>query len=96
MVADGISPLRMIDLEMVMAWYRDNSVVQRTGEAYAGKYDKVWKPGNNPEYPGIYKCQKCGYEDVINRECDSLPPCSNCGRGSMEWKLVVRAMDAGK
>lgn len=76
-----------------MAWYRDSDNVNRTGEEYAGKYNKIWKPGQSPSYPGIYRCQVCGYEDVINRECTSLPPCSNCKPGSMEWKLLVRAMD---
>ena len=79
-----------------MAWYRDSSKVRQTAEEYAEKFNKIWKPGNNPDYPGIYKCQKCGYEDVINRECHSLPPCSNCAHGSMQWKLLVRAVDAGE
>jgi len=77
-----------------MAWFRDAENVQRTGEKTEAKFEKVWKPGQNPAYPGIYKCQVCTYEDVINRECTSLPPCSNCGGGSMTWKLLVRATDA--
>ena len=79
-----------------MAWYRDNESVQRTSEDYAAKFEKIWKPGNKPDFPGIYKCQKCGFEDVINRECESLPPCSNCRPGPMQWKLLVRAEDAKK
>ncbi|RMK33526.1 hypothetical protein IPC94_29805 [Pseudomonas aeruginosa] len=61
-----------------MAWYRDNENVQRTGDKSKEKYAKIWKPGQKPDFPGIYKCQVCTYEDVINRECSSLLPCSNC------------------
>ncbi|EBZ2217874.1 hypothetical protein ELR99_25370, partial [Salmonella enterica subsp. enterica serovar Newport] len=58
------------------------------------KYDKIWKPGEKPIYPGIYRCQSCGYEDVINRECTKLPPCTNCEQKKHKdntWKLLVRA-----
>ncbi len=62
-----------------MAWYADSSkVVKTTDVKKTPKYDKIWKPGEKPVYPGIYRCQSCGYEDVINRECTKLPPCTNC------------------
>ena len=55
------------------------------------------KPGEKPGGPGIYKCQTCGFEDVINRERNKLPPCSNCdneGKGGSEyWKFLVKAID---
>jgi len=76
-----------------MAYYGDKQKVQLTTGDNAKKYSEKWKPGQNPTYPGVYKCQTCGYEDVINRECDSLPPCSSCDSKPMEWKLLVRAMD---
>ncbi len=79
-----------------MAWYRDTENVKRTGDKYKEKFTKIWKPGQKPDHPGIYKCQVCTYEDVINRECSSLPPCSNCKPGSMTWKLLVRAVDANE
>jgi hypothetical protein len=76
-----------------MAFYGDeDNVKQATGDGLK-KYDREWKPGRNPSYPGIYECQTCGYEDVINRECTSLPPCSNCDSEHMKWKLVVRPAD---
>ena len=76
-----------------MAFYGDeDNVNQATGDGLK-KYDREWKPGRNPSYPGIYECQTCGYEDVINRECTSLPPCSNCDSEHMKWKLVVRPAD---
>ena len=51
--------------------------------------------GSKPNAPGIYKCQRCGFEDVINRECDTLPPCSHCKSrpGRNTWKLLVQATD---
>ena len=77
-----------------MAYYGDKTKVLQTTDANkTAKYSKVWKPGQNPDFAGIYKCQICNYEDVINRECTSLPPCSNCGGKPMEWKLLVRATD---
>lgn len=81
-----------------MAWYADNSkVVKTTDVKKTPKYDKIWKPGEKPVYPGIYRCQSCGYEDVINRECTKLPPCTNCEQNKHKnntWKLLVRAADA--
>lgn len=74
-----------------MAWYRDSANVKRSGDQYAEKYENVWTSGEEPSYPGIYKCQSCGFEDVINRECDTMPPCSNCDGST--WKLLVRAVD---
>lgn len=76
-----------------MAWYGDSKKVTETKGENAAKYSKEWKPGQNPSYAGIYKCQSCGYEDVINRECTSLPPCSNCDSEGIKWKLLVRAAD---
>ncbi|ATP91764.1 hypothetical protein VI35_18220 [Aeromonas caviae] len=80
-----------------MAWYIDSENVKKnTVEAAKSKYNKIWSIGDNPDHPGIYMCQFCGYEDVINRECYSLPPCSNCKTPghSNKWKLLVRAENA--
>lgn len=57
------------------------------------KYEKIRRPGEKPSSPAIYKCQTCGYEDVINRECGTLPPCSNCQDKPSGWKLLVTAVD---
>ena len=76
-----------------MAWYRDGEVVKRA--ASKSHWTAVLSIGDKPEYPGIYKCQHCGFEDVINRACEKLPPCSNCAKPghSNTWKLLVRAED---
>jgi len=74
-----------------MAWYSDSNNVKKSNRTE--KFEKEMKPGENPDYPGIYRCQSCGYEDVINRECGSLPPCANCNKKPHKWKLLVRAVD---
>lgn len=80
-----------------MAFYIDKIHVKlNTNDAANPKYKKIWRPGENPDYPGLYRCQSCGYEDVINRECKSLPPCSECRRkihATNTWKLLVKAED---
>lgn len=81
-----------------MAWYIDSKNVKKnTSEEANAKYEKVRKPGEKPKFPGIYRCQSCGFEDLINRKCDKLPPCSNCeekGHKDNTWKLLVKAQDA--
>lgn len=79
-----------------MAYYHDIKNVEQSPNPDKGKYNKTRKIGENPYYPGIFKCQTCGFEDVMNRACEKLPPCSNCKKKghSNEWKLLVRANDA--
>lgn len=74
-----------------MAFYEDKKNVKLTDKE--AQYQKVRSIGSIPAGPGIYKCQKCGYEDVINRECEKLPPCSNCKKrgNSNSWKFLVKA-----
>lgn len=57
-------------------------------------FQKTQKTGSAPTHPGIYECQKCGYEDLINRECPKLPPCSECS-GS-DWKMIVFAQNSNQ
>ena len=73
-----------------MAFYADTKKVVLSDKP--DQYDKRHNPGGTPPSPGIYKCQECGFEDVINRDCDTLPPCANCDN-SMQWKLLVKATD---
>ena len=77
-----------------MAFYADKSNVKLSDKP--GQYNTSRKPGEAPPSPGIYKCQTCGYEDVINRECGVLPPCSECGKAKKKnehWKLLVKAVE---
>lgn len=57
-------------------------------------YTTLRSIGSTPPAPGIYECQECGFEDVINRDCDRLPPCSYCRSEGHDWKLIARAVDA--
>ncbi len=55
--------------------------------------------GSPPDGAGIYQCQECGYEDVINRECNTLPPCQSptCQekrKQGQRWKLVREVKDS--
>lgn len=74
-----------------MAFYIDATKVRKSDKL--DKYNKERKPGQKPPNAGIYKCQACGYEDVINRECGHLPPCSKCDDKPHTWKLLVTAAD---
>ena len=73
-----------------MSFYADKDNVKVSDKVK--QYNDIRHPGEKPPAPGIYKCQGCGYEDVINRECGKIPPCSNCG-GDDGWKLLVKAVD---
>lgn len=77
-----------------MAFYADQNKVRLSDKP--NQYNTLRKPGEKPPSPGIYKCQTCGFEDVINRECGTLPPCSSCkdkSRKNEYWKLLVKAVD---
>jgi hypothetical protein len=74
-----------------MAFYADKAVVKLSDKTE--QYGKILKPGSTPPAPGIYKCQNCGFEDVINRECSKLPPCSSCEHVGATWKMLVKAVD---
>lgn len=74
-----------------MAFYGDANNVHKTDKP--DQYKKARKPGETPPYPGIYKCDTCGYEDVFNRECNKIPPCSKCGTKTTTWKFLVKATD---
>jgi hypothetical protein len=77
-----------------MAFYGDKTkVIHATDHKDVAKYSRSWNPGDRPAYPGIYKCQRCGFEDVINRECYNMPRCAECRADTTTWKLLVRAMD---
>ncbi len=74
-----------------MAFYTDSDNVKQSNRP--DRYSKEWKPGKKPDWLGIYKCQRCGFEDVFNRECEKVPPCAECSERTSTWKLLVRAED---
>lgn len=72
-----------------MAWYIDTkSVKLNKRQAANKKYNQTYKAGEKPDFAGIYKCQTCDYEDVINRECNAFPPCQECNNST--WNLLVK------
>lgn len=77
-----------------MAFYSSIKAVRKTDKPE--QYDRLRRVGTKPDAPGIYECQSCGFEDVINRECEKLPPCSNCREKSRDWKMIVKAVDVDK
>jgi len=77
-----------------MAFYENAKLVKITGKPL--QYQKVRETGEVPPAPGIYRCETCGFEDVMNRECQKLPPCSSCSKekGANTWRFLVKATDA--
>ncbi|WP_323912261.1 zinc ribbon-containing protein [Aeromonas caviae] len=71
---------------------RTQNKVKLADEKSQTHFQKIQNTGSKPNFPGIYECQSCGFEDLINRDCEKLPPCSECD-GS-EWKLIVYAQNS--
>ncbi|MGV8399278.1 hypothetical protein ACV33W_08650 [Pseudomonas aeruginosa] len=74
-----------------MAFYSDKGNVKLSDSP--ARYQVDWKPGTKPDHPGLYRCQRCGFEDVFNRACETVPPCAECKTETTTWKLLVRAED---
>lgn len=73
-----------------MALYRDTNLV-RQGDPHAA-YEKVWKPGETPDFAGIYRCTGCGDEIASNKGVQ-LPTQNHRqhapAQGDIRWKLLV-------
>ena len=73
-----------------MAWYIDSkNVKENKVETANEKYKKIWKPGEKPSFAGIYRCQSCGYEDLINRQCTKHGERFEMWLGSTRWRRLV-------
>jgi hypothetical protein len=74
-----------------MAWYKRNSDINSNTH---GAFDKEHKPGQTPEYSGIYRCKGCGRE-VVGEEARTLPPQNHhqhqTNQGQVIWRLAVAA-----
>ncbi|MCS3834822.1 hypothetical protein HNP10_003622 [Aeromonas veronii] len=53
----------------------------------AAAFSNTYTSGHNPPAPGIFECQECNKEMVMNRAADPLPPCSACD--GKTWLLVA-------
>lgn len=79
-----------------MSYYLDPKKVKQSG---APSKFGTFRIGEEPEYPGIYECQVCAHEIVMNRDADPFPPCSNCKKtaaDNKQWLLLVRAQNASE
>lgn len=76
-----------------MALYKDGNLVQKAGSGLAA-FDKEWKPGETPDYAGIYRCSGCGDEIASNKGIQ-LPSQNHKqhspNQGAIRWKLLVYA-----
>jgi hypothetical protein len=73
-----------------MALYRDENLVVKANPHAA--WEKIWKPGETPDYAGIYRCQGCGDEIASNKNVQ-LPTQNHrqhsTSQGAIRWKLLV-------
>lgn len=73
-----------------MALYQDGSLVKKC--APHASFDKVWKPGETPNFAGIYRCTGCGDEIASNKGVQ-LPSQNHRqhspNQGAIRWKLLV-------
>lgn len=79
-----------------MSYYLDPKKVKQS--TTVSKFG-LFRIGEAPKYPGIYECQVCEHEIVMNRDADPFPPCKNCEKTAADkkqWLLLVRAQDASE
>ncbi|MCO6050854.1 hypothetical protein NGM99_13805 [Mesorhizobium sp. RP14(2022)] len=80
------------NLEEDVALYMDGNLVKEAKPHEAFK--KEWKPGQTPDYAGIYRCAGCGDEIASNKGVQ-LPSQNHRqhspAQGSIRWKLLVIA-----
>lgn len=73
-----------------MALYRDDKRVLRAKEGPA--WEKIWKPGETPDFAGIYRCEGCGDEIASNKSV-RLPTQNHRqhspNQGDIRWRLLV-------
>ena len=55
-------------------------------------FDKIFDPGTNTPYSGIYRCEVCGREDISIRDI-FLPSYKHHrhrpGQGPIRWRMVI-------
>jgi hypothetical protein len=55
-----------------------------------GEFEKLYKPGQQPKYSGIYRCEECHHEVVIEKERKCPPEPCHKDEDSPLWRLIVR------
>jgi hypothetical protein len=69
-------------------------------ESTSSGFDTLCNPGDVAPFPGIYRCECCGYECVAKRghllpateNCPEHEPEWRCGAGIVRWRLVAAAI----
>jgi hypothetical protein len=74
-----------------MALYKNPNWIGKSDHA---AFDKEYKPGDQPDHSGIYRCLGCGRE-VVGEEQRKLPPQNHHqhtqAQGEIRWKMAVYA-----
>jgi hypothetical protein len=72
-----------------MAYYKHSNYLTKSDHAL---FDKVFDPGVDTPYSGIYRCTVCGQEDTSVKD-KPLPPQNHHlhqpSQGPIRWRLVV-------
>lgn len=73
------------------------ALYKRQGDVNASDhdaFDKEWRPGQQPEHSGIYRCKGCGRE-VVAEQARAVPPQNHHqhsqAQGPVIWRLAVYA-----
>lgn len=74
-----------------MALYQEENFVKKTED---GEFDKIYDPGTEAPFAGIYRCVGCGREIGI-AQGHKLPPQNHHehapAQGKIRWQLIVYA-----
>ena len=74
-----------------MAFYQDVEFLDRIEHI---AFNSLMSPGQNTEYPGIYRCTRCGKEVTSNKD-QPLPPQNHHQHkpsvGPIRWQLICAA-----
>ena len=72
-----------------MAYYKRSKYLTRSDHKL---FDRLFEPGADTLYSGIYRCEVCGCEDTSIKG-EPLPPENHhehsANQGPIRWRLVV-------
>jgi hypothetical protein len=69
-------------------------------ESDSSGFDTVLNPGDAAPFPGIYRCESCGYEWAsrkgyplpLTKTCSKHELTWRCGDSPVSWRLVAAAI----
>ena len=72
-----------------MAFYKYPNILQKSDD---GAFDMIHNPGTSAPYSGVYRCEGCGGEAVVDQP-RILPPQNHhqhqAAQGAIRWRLIV-------